>query len=309
MAIQTPPKVSFVLIWGAGKYAWSERHYLPNAPNVIDPGSKGLALNFANQRNQILGAGVQMLSIEMHDETNLRSTSQVPLPVSPAPGNCYNALLNGIPGPEGSFADFPYADLMARKEAADGASGVVYHSQYYVACNPDQIQRSAQFPPQDGGAWSDAWVQKFTPLFAPTAGTSPYGMKVLLRSGDQSPIFNVVNITVNGSNQFVVTLDNAPNFALGAQVTIRGVKGSIASTVNGARVTGAVSVGSTFLVGSGVTAPAGWVYRYGGTVQLRTYGVINYTNLLFDKYTHRKRGNSLFGVRGRKSSHRVSSVG
>lgn len=308
-----PPSVSFVLTFAIGKYAFSERHYLVQATTVNAAGAGALAFGYASQRCQLLGSGCTLIAIEMHDAKNLRSTTQIAIPAQPAAGLCYNPAFNPVggvspfPGPEGNVADFAYADLLCRKEANVPGDGNVYHSGYYIACNPDAAQEQDIFPPNNA-IWRPAFDALRTFAYAPPGGApNNYGMKVLDRSAVDSPSYNVVGVSVNANSQFVYVINGTPAWAAGTQVTIKGIKGLTPSQVNGIRFITTFTPPSTFVVNFPL-APAGWVYKGGGTVQQRTFSVIPYSNLIMDKWTHHKRGDSLFGVRGRRFAHRSTST-
>lgn len=298
--------ISFVLQFQSGTYSPSERHYLVGINSVTDANGQARALAFATARVQLLGSGVNLTAIEMHDDSNLRSTIQVPVPQPPAAGSCYNpAFNNAYQAGEGNITDFSYSDLMCRKEAAVGG-GIVYHSTYYVQGNPDVVQRTNVFPIADA-VWLPAFTQFVRTCFGgPGNAQTNYGMKVLDRS-NASPTLKVTGVTLNAGNQFVVAYNGDLGLQAGNSVKITGVKGNISSQINGVRFAGQPLAAGSFTV-TGLTAPAGWTYKTGGTVAKRLYTVVAYTNLLQSRQTHRKRGASGFGVRGRRFAHRSTST-
>lgn len=203
-------------------------------------------------------------------------------------------------GPVNPIADFPYSTLLIRKEAAVGP--IVYHAPLYLSGNPDFVQIPTSDRPQDP-VWWFSWGSLRITL---GLQASNYGMKVLLRSGPQNQLANVLGVTVDLNNHWVFIIDQlAP--PIGSQVQISGVKGNIPSQVNGHRYVSSVTGAQDFGVAV-PPVPPGWFWKGGGQVLLRQYQVVPYTRWFIRSFTHRKRGDSQAGIRGRKHAPRSLST-
>ncbi len=217
----------------------------------------------------------------------------------PPDGQAYNPAFNGLANVP-STPDFPYANVLVRKEAA--VNDVVYQASTYLAGNPDYVQRPNITVPVDPD-WLAAW--KLFVQFLTQSGR--YGMKVKFRGGAQSPIEAVENITVDAGNHFVLHTIQAVPWPAGAQIQVSKVKGTIPSQISGERFILARPDANTIVLAQPL-APPGWQVLFGGYVQLTSFTVVPYSNLLLRKFTHRKRGVTQAGVRGRKRTKRSTST-
>src|SRR5262249_52441168 len=148
---------------------------------------------------------------------------------------------------------------------------------------PDILQRSNVFPPAGLPAWGQAF-QNFASLFGTYATPSTlYGMKVLNRNATTVPLIQVINAVVIGNvpnQQFQLTLSQAITTTTNQYFTVRGVKGNLASGINGVRLIQSTGGASTVTVTMlGVTPPLGWTFGAPGTLQARQHVVAPYANL------------------------------
>lgn len=256
----------------------------------------------ANLRVQLLGAGVELLSLFVSDLEVWRDSRVDPGPVAfqSSAGPVYNPAFGARLRKRPDAADFGYSSCLVRLESAGSP---LYRRSMWLSGNPDDAQGTIVRTPMGVPAWALAWTNFRFALAAPGAAGRIWGFAV--KDRDPATTFEARISHIDGATGEMKVRGLNGAMTVGTLVILRNVRGLSPSPRGEHRIvarTDAGGVATVLLDGIG-TLGGGPVLtgRYTRTGYMRkvVWSAVPYASADLIRFGSRRRGDSVDRAKGK----------